>query len=122
MTPRRLAVCVVIVLTLLSDKVFAEAPLPSGHVTLKTGEGLLVAPNGTKYTLPVGSHILDGTSWEKLDSEVKRLQDMETRTQAENKSLRESLHASPQMGWGAAFLLVAFMTVTGGVAYMISTN
>jgi hypothetical protein len=122
MTPRRLAVCIVVALMLLSDNVLADAPLPNGHVTLKTGEGQLVAPNGTTYTLPVGSHILDGTTWEKLDVEVRRLQDKETRLDAENKSLKDSLQATPKMGWTAAFLLVGFMTVTGGVAYMISTH
>lgn len=50
----------------------------------------VVTSGGSVLDLPPG-HFLDDTSYVKLDAEVKRLQDTETRLQAENKSLRASL-------------------------------
>lgn len=119
MTPRRLAVCIIIALTLWSEQVFADVPLPNGHVTLTTGEGLLVAPNGTRYTLPVGTHILDGTSWQNLDLEVKRLQDVETRLTAENKSLKGSAQRDAP-GWGTAAVLLTLAIIAGGTFHALN--
>lgn len=119
MSPRKLCITLIVLFTLVSTRVLAD-PLPS-HTRITTDGVEVVTPNGKRYPLPVGSHILDGTSFEKLDLEMKRLQDAETRYTAENKSLKDSLQASPQIGWGAAGLLVAFMAVCGGVVYF-STN
>lgn len=121
MSPRRLAVCIVIAMTLWSEQVFADVPLPSGHITLISGEGVLVTQYGTRYTLPVGTHILDGTSWGNLDLEVKRLQDQETRLKAENNSLKGSAQRDAP-GWGTAAVLLTVVAAISGGVYYFQTN
>lgn len=52
--------------------------------------------------VPLGpGYFLDDEAYAKLDTEVRRLQDSETRLQAENNSLRASA-ASWQPGWVTA--------------------
>lgn len=104
---------------LASQNVFADVPLPTGHVTLSSGDGELIAPNGQRYYLPMGTHILDGTSWQKLDTEVKRLQDEVTRKDAENKSLRNAL-SSWTPGWGTLVVLTGLALAVGGTAYYLN--
>lgn len=64
---------------------------------------------GTKLQLPPG-YFLDEESHDRLDREVRRLQDAETRLVAENRSLRGTL-SSWQPGW-----VVLVVAVAGGVA------
>jgi hypothetical protein len=77
------------------------------HVVLDSGPGTLNAPDGSQYYVPMGSHILDGTSWKRVDDEVRRLQDLETRLSAENRALRED--STWSLGWRS----VALATVVG---------
>lgn len=58
-------------------------------------------------------------TWGKLDTEVKRLQDAETRLGAENGSLRKSL-AESGPGWGTVGLALGTLLagiLAGAVAY-----
>jgi hypothetical protein len=66
-----------------------KVPVP---ITLKadTGEEMRVDP---------GYYVVEPI-WNKLDEEMRRLQDAETRLAAENKSLRKSASEGP--GWGTA--------------------
>lgn len=107
MKPKRLALVVALFVFLVGGRAFADEvkPLPEGHVRLTTGNGELIAPNGDRYFLPVGTHILDGTSWENLDGEHRRLQEQETRLKAENRSLRNSANE-----WSPGWRTVVFIT------------
>ena len=96
MNPRRLAVAVAIILVLFSDRVLAE-DLPFGHYVVKNTAVVDVA--GAKFNLPVGTHVVTPDLWGTLETEVKRLQDQETRLKAENQSLKNALNAwSPGIG------------------------
>lgn len=114
MKPRRIAFLIGLALFFSCGRVYADdtlKPLPSPHVRLTTGTGELVGPDGQRYFLPLGSHILDGTSFDNLETEHKRLQDQETRLAAENKSLRESLG-----GWRPGWITVVAVLVAGAAA------
>lgn len=50
----------------------------------------VVTDGGTEVRLPEGVYLLGPAEWEKLDAELRRLQEAETRLGAENQSLRES--------------------------------
>ncbi len=64
--------------------------MPTPHLRLSTGFGTLLGPDGKSYLIPQGSHILDPDAWGKIDAELIRLQDQETRLTAENQSFRNS--------------------------------
>ena len=73
-------------------------PLPTPHIRLGFGDGVLRGHDGHEYLVPQGSHVLVEDAWKKLDHEVLRLQERETVLEAENRSLRESASTwSP--GW-----------------------
>lgn len=119
--PRPLYVAVVVAAALVLAPAVAHGdcenapvePLPTPHVVLDSGPGVLDAPNGRSYFLPVGTHILDGLSWQKQDDEVRRLQELETRLTAENASLRETA-SGWQPGW-KLMLATLVVGVAGGV-------
>ena len=120
MKSRRLALIVGLMILLAGNRALADAevrPLPSPHVQLTTGDGTLVAPDGQRYFLPLGTHILDGTSWQKLDEETHRLQDQETRLRAENESLKKSANSWWTPGWGTLLVLGGLAVATGTVVY-----
>lgn len=83
---------------LLAPSAAAQPPslMPSPHLRL-SADSTLATPTGS-YLLPMGAHILDEPSWWKLDAEVRRLQDAETRLAAENTSLRKGSD-SWRPGW-----------------------
>jgi hypothetical protein len=64
---------------------------------------------GTDLRLPPGYFLDEGTH-QKLDTEMRRLQDTETRLSAENTSLRSTLKGW-QPGW-----IVLVVAAAGGVA------
>ncbi len=79
-------------------------PLPV-NIRIHSNSTLITDTNpGVDLRLPPG-YFMDEPTRDKLDGEVKRLQDAETRLKAENESLRDSSrHYFP--GWtvfGAAF-------------------
>jgi len=113
MNPRRIFVLVFMLLCLMGNDAAADEvkPLPDGHVHLESGSGQLIGPDGQRYFLPVGSHILDGTSWENIDGEYRRLQDQETRLRAENRSLKDSLK-----GWRPGWITITSVLLVGVAA------
>ncbi len=70
-------------------------PMPKPHMLLRTGDGELRGPDGRTYLLPQLSHVLNPDGWSELDAEMMRLQEVETRLKAENKSLRSSASDFP---------------------------
>lgn len=114
MKPKLIALLFGLGIVLFSSEAFANDPLPTGHVELKTGPGQLVAPGGKTYYLPVGTHILDGTAWQKLDDDTKTTHDQVTRLNAENQSLKKSLETP---GWGTLVLGIIGIAVSGVVFY-----
>lgn len=87
--------------------------MPSHHIRT-TGDGELQV-NGKIYAIPPLSHVLTNESWEKLDAELRRLQEQGTRLQAENESFRKSAEAwSP--GWVTIFSVLAVGATLGWYA------
>lgn len=78
------------------------------HLHMRT-PSTVTTEGGTTRQLPPG-YFLDEDSYGKLDTEMRRLQDQETRLGAENRSLKGTL-SSWQPGW-----LVVVGAVVGGVA------
>lgn len=121
--PRRITLAAVVAAVVVSAPSVAhgdDAPanveqLPSPHVVLDSGTGVLEAPNGRSYFLPVGTHILDGLKWQSVDDELRRLQEAEVRLRAENESLRETA-SSWQPGWKV--LLGTLVVGLAGGAYL----
>lgn len=70
-------------------------PMPKPHLLLRTGPGELLGPDGKRYLIPQLSHVLTPEKFSELDAELMRLQEAETRLQAENKSLRQSADSVP---------------------------
>lgn len=64
---------------------------------------------GSLLKLPPG-YFLDEVNWKKLDDEMKRLQDAETRLQAENQSFRNT----DGLGWGT--VVVVGLSLVAGAA------
>lgn len=113
MTPRRRVVIVVAALVALTRSVAADPtppapPLPAAtnflHVSVPWH---LSTDSGTKLDLPP-SYVLDEPSYSKLDVEMKRLQDAETRLTAENKSLKTAVS-----GWQPGWYTLATVLVVG---------
>ena len=114
MTSRRRTVIVVAVLVALSRSAAADptppatAPVPAPtnflHVSVPWH---LSTDSGTKLDLPP-SYVLDEPSFSKLDVEMKRLQDAETRLTAENKSLKTAVS-----GWQPGWWTLATTVVVG---------
>lgn len=90
-------------------------PMPSGHLRLTTRDGELVVGDA-RVTIPVGAHVLDAPSWDLLDAEMRRLQELETRITAENRSLRETA-SSWQPGWRTMAITLAVGLAGGAYAY-----
>lgn len=73
----------------------------------------LKTEKGSEITLPPG-YFLDEEAWQERDLEMRRLQEIETRLKAENKSLRESADFPP---WG--YVLVGVVGVALGATAAI---
>lgn len=74
----------------------------------------ITTPRGTVLELPPGYYLAEPT-WSALDAELRRLQERETRLEAENTSLRKSTTERPP-GWGTLAL------VTGALATGIAVG
>lgn len=68
----------------------------AGYLRLRSSARVMT-DGGADLRLPPG-YYLDEPNWNKLDAEVRRLQDAETRLTAENQSFRASL-GTWQPGW-----------------------
>jgi len=70
-------------------------------------ESHIVTKGGSELELPPG-YFISEPDFDKLDTEFRRLQDQETRLEAENKSLKDSTS-----GWQPGWLTLAGAVVTG---------
>lgn len=120
---RKVAVAVATVVALSARAAHGDAPTPPEPplvAPLQPGTGFLhlrsstsvATDGGTNLRLPPG-YYLDEPTWEKLDSEFRRLQDAETRLTAENKSMRTTTQ-SWQPGW-KALTITLVVGFAGGV-------
>lgn len=66
----------------------------------------LLSDQGADLRLPPG-YFVDEDAWGRIDAEMRRLQDAETRLTAENVSLRRSASAWAWPGWGPTALAIA---------------
>lgn len=66
-------------------------PLES-HRTNKT-EARCHTEAGTEFVLDPRTHLVSDAAWLRLDAEMRRLQEQETRLEAQNASLRDQLRA-----------------------------
>lgn len=81
-------------------------PAPTGVLSMRNPT-VLEVPSGKRLTLPAGRFYPD-PDFAKLDTELRRLQDAETRLTAENVSLRATA-STWQPGWKT----IATVLVTG---------
>lgn len=102
MSAKRLAVCVG-VLVMLSAARAAADPAPADWTRLRSASEVRTEA-GSHVTLPPG-YFLPEPAFERLDAELRRLQDAETRLKAENESLRASAAWSGP-GWGTVALVL----------------
>lgn len=90
-------------------------PMPKPHLLLRTGPGVLKGPDGKLYDVPQLSHVLTPDKFNELDAEMMRLQEVETRLQAENKSLRQSADSVPWLpvavGVGLGIVVGAYVGI-----------
>lgn len=125
MKPRRskLAVAVAVAVYLSATRAAAEpvpAPTPDLTPWHIVSASTLTTEGGSTEALPAGVVILRGEAWEKLDVEIRRLQDAETRLAAENVSLRESLTDGGGPGWATLTAFVAGAALgIGGTWYAL---
>jgi hypothetical protein len=96
-----------IVLAAASGTAYGE-PSPS-TLHMRT-PSTLTTDGGTTLHLPPG-YFQDEPTHDKLDAEIRRLQDQEVRLTAEGKSLRASLGT-----WQPGWLTLAATIVVGGAA------
>jgi hypothetical protein len=89
MRPRVILAAIVILAT-------TRAAAEPVHLHMRT-PSTVTTEGGTTRQLPPG-YFLDEDSYSKLDTEMRRLQEQETRLGAENRSLRGTL-SSWQPGW-----------------------
>ena len=124
MTTRKIAV-IVGVLVALAPRASAEPvpeptpvveaapeilPMPTLHLWMRSGPGVLHTSNEKRFLIPIDAHIVTPEWWGAQEAEKKRLQEQEIRLTAENKSLSESAEAVP---WRIIALGVAVGLVTG---------
>lgn len=102
MSPRRLALVVALLTVTAPRDAGADPspaePMPTEHVRVTTGDAELHLLGGRVLVVPRLSHVLAPIAWDKLDAEVRRLQEAEVRLTAENESLRKTAR-SWQPGW-----------------------
>lgn len=101
MRPRIILAAIILVAT-------SRAAADPVHLHMRT-PSTLTTESGNTRQLPPG-YFLDEETYGKLDTEVRRLQEQETRLVAENRSLRKTL-SSWRPGW-----VVVMSAVVGGVA------
>lgn len=82
----------------------------AGYLRLRSA-ARVQTDGGSDLRLPPG-YYLDEDNYARIDREVRRLQDQETRLAAENRSLRSSL-AGWQPGWRTLAVTLILGTVTG---------
>lgn len=85
-------------------------PIPE-NVTI-TSPGAILDVAMKRFDVPRGTHILSPRKWVKLDTEVRRLQDAETRLTAENTYMRKRVEGW-QPGWKTLTITALSAIATG---------
>lgn len=114
---RVITVALLLAVLLVGGRTAAEplpelAPAPEAapeYAELKSGPGELRIA-GRVLVLPTGTRLLSPARWNDLDSELRRLQDVETRLTAENKTFR-----AEAPGWRPGWKTLLSATLTGFV-------
>lgn len=97
---------------------FPDAPVsPNGETKVQTVEPrvLCVTDLTRCITLPPG-RFLDEDTWQRIDAEHRRLQNAETRLDAENRSLHDSV-SGWQPGWKILVGTLVLGFAGGAAAY-----
>ena len=125
---RRLAICLFVALAVLlaGPRALADAPVepevtvteiplePMPDYAIITHGGELWVPSiARRFDVPAGTRVLTQPSWDKLEVELRRLQDEETRRLAENKYLRDQA-SKWRPGW-KTILTTSLSGFLGGV-------
>lgn len=92
------AVAALVVLSAVAALVMLSAPASAETLHLLEG-AKCTTTGGVELALPP-SYIVEESVWDRLDAEMRRLQDAETRLGAENESLRKS--AEHPWAWAAS--------------------
>lgn len=98
---RLAAVTAACVALLLSTRAAADPALPVDESLHIETPFTVETDGGSSLRLPPGYYLPEPT-WDRLDAELRRLQDTETRLTAVNESLRESLNDAPSRAWWVA--------------------
>lgn len=109
--PRAIAATLVVVLAASRAAADPLPPVPENVVITSPGAILDVAMR--KFDVPRGTRLLSPRKWLDLDTEVRRLQDAETRLTTENKYMRERVE-SWQPGWRLLATTLVTSLVVGG--------
>ena len=110
MTARRVAVSVVVALAVMTRVADADPTDPPAPVNLHIrSPSYLVTDGGSDLRLPPG-YFLDEPTRDRLDAEMRRLQELETRLTAENATLSKGVS-----GWQPGWVSIA-LTFAGGMA------
>ncbi len=114
---RRIAIAVALAIALYPRSAGADVPplivVPAPETPLHLrSSSTAVTDRGSRLRLPPG-YFIDEPGWSKLDLELRRLQDAETRVTAENASLRKATETW-QPGWMTLTLTLA-VGLAGGV-------
>jgi hypothetical protein len=91
--------------TVSADDVVPE-PLPGDSIRLTSGDGMLEIA-ARRFVLPQGTRILTPPAFERLDVEMRRLQDVETRLTAENLHMKTATR-----GWQPGWKVLAITAVS----------
>lgn len=106
--PRRTGIAIALVVLTLATEARGDVvvPEPGEMLHLKTpvtGR----TDGGTDLRLPPG-YFFDELAFGKVDAEMRRLEDAETRTRAENDSLRKSLDS-----WSPGWITLSATLISG---------
>lgn len=117
----RVKYAVALAVLLASSEADADATAPPPVILRLPAPRTLCRPSDLEGTaaicreVPPGRYY-DEASWTKIDAELRRLQEVETRITAENASLRESAQGW-QPGWRVLGIALASGFVGGLAAY-----
>lgn len=124
MTTRKIAVIVGVLIAMAPRALAEPAPestpivevtpeiheMPTPHLWMRSGPGVLHTVDEKRFLIPIDSHILTVDRWMEQETEKKRLQEQEIRLKAENESLTRSANEVP---WRIIAMGVAVGLVTG---------
>jgi hypothetical protein len=107
---KRLISALLILVCMSSDAFGEPEPIPGGSMSLVTSPGVLTLIEGPtpgrSFIIPLGSHVYAPAEHLIIDTELKRLQERETRLAAENDALRKKTS-----GWQPGYLTLVKVTL-----------